>query len=146
MTKSVVYCSPEQAPLFLDWIRTREGIAHWSTINLSNPGQSWSAPVVSKEGARLARPHTYAQTEPDFIVTSTDDVVVTQGKEVKRFHVGLERHGMAYKLTDGGSRRVRAAVEKAGDRAWYEFHGQDAVIMVPDFEQTLTEYAKEHKL
>lgn len=141
-----IYCAPGHAPLFLKWIREREGIAHWSTLNLSNPGQSWNSPVVSQDGTRLARPHAYAQTEPDFIVTSTDDVLVTQGKEVKRFHVGLERHGMNLKLTAGGSRRVRAAVEKAGDRAWYEFDGQDAVIMVPAFEKTLTVYAKEHKL
>ena len=141
-----LYCAPENAAKFLDWIRNREGIAHWSSLNLSNPGQGWCTPVISQDGTRLARPHSYATSAPDQIVTNTDDVLITVGREVKRFHVGLERHGFALKLTSAATRRVRDACEKAGDKAWYEFDGQDAVIMVPDKEQTLTDYAKEHGL
>ena len=143
-----ITCSPENAPKFLDWIRNREGLAHWSTVNLFNPGEGWCAPVISKDGTRLARPHSYAASEPDRIVTSSDDILVVAGKEVKRFHIAVERHGMALKLTGGATRRVHAALDKAGDKAWYvfDYETQDAIIMVPGKEQTLTEFAKEHNL
>lgn len=145
-------CSPENAPKFLEWIRTREGIAVWKTVNLSDPGQSWTTPVINAKGERLTRPHSYAAAEPDQIITSADDVDVQVGKEVKRFHVGIERHTMAFKLTTAASDRVRREVDKASTKhqcdAWYEFdyNAQDALIFIPASTQTLTEFAKENDL
>ena len=135
-------CTPENAPLFLTWIKDREGIAIWHTVNLSNPDQSWSAPVVDKEGKRLVRPHSYAEATPRRIITGTDEVLVTTYREVKRFHVGVEPHGMTLKLTGGATRRVHAAVSKAEEGACYRFdyETQDAVIMVPDKQISLTDW------
>ena len=145
-------CNVEAAPILLGWIRTREGIAVWRTVNLSNPGESWSAPVINAQGQRLARPHSYAASEPERIITSTDDVLVQTEKVVKRFHVGLEQHAMGLKLTAAATRRVRREVDKASVnyqcKAWYrfEFDTQDALICVPASSQTLTEFAKENNL
>lgn len=148
-------CSPENAPQFLDWIQNREGIAVWKTVNLSNPGQSWSMPVISKEGERLKRPHAYAEASPSRIITNPDDVLVETGKEVKRFHIALKQGGILgtkFSVTDGGTRRIKAevakATEKYGKEAWYEFDysTQDAVVMIPDLQITLTAYAKEKGL
>ena len=145
-------CSRANAPTLLEWIRTREGIAVWRTVNLSDPGRSWSAPVIDKQGDRLVRPHSYAASEPERIITSADDVDVQVGKEVKRFHVGIERHTMAFKLTTAASDRVRREVDKASTKhqcdAWYEFdyNAQDALIFIPASTQTLTEFAKENDL
>jgi len=52
----------------------------------------------------------------------------------------------AIKVTDGGTRRIRAEVEKAGDGAYHEFDYDDyknAVIMAPEKEMSLSAYAKE---
>lgn len=55
--------------------------------------------------------------------------------EVKRFHIGLRMgsQGLIVKVTDGGTRRIRHEVAKAGDGAYYTFdYGtQEAVIMRP---------------
>lgn len=148
-------CTPENAPKFMDWLRNREGIAVWKTVNLSDPGRSWSAPVISQHGERLVRPHMYAAGAPARIITSADDVLVETGKEVKRFHVALRQHGCMgtkFSLTDGGTRKVKAevakATEKHGKEAWYEFDysTQDAVIMIPDLQVSLTQYASDKGL
>ena len=73
---------------------------------------------------------------------------VSFDKEVKRFHVAvrLGSQGMSYKVTDGGTRRIRAEVEKAGDGAYYTFDYDDyknAAIMAPEKEMSLSAYAKE---
>ena len=145
-------CSRANAPTLLEWIRTREGIAVWRTVNLSDPWRSWSAPVIDKQGNRLVRPHSYAASEPERIITSADDVEVQEGREVKRFHIGVERHSLAFKVTTASSDRIRREVDKASEKyqceAWYEFdyNAQGVIIYVPDFTQTLTEFAKENNL
>jgi hypothetical protein len=52
------------------------------------------------------------------------------------------------KLTDAATRHVRAAVAKAGDGAYYifDYGTQEAVIMQPDSEKTLTAWAVEKGL
>ena len=137
-------CRAENAKQFLTWIRERGGLALWRTLNLSNPGQSWTCPLKDAEGNIKGKPHGYADSEPCRIITNTDDVIVHVDKEVKRFHVGLIQRGMKIVLTDGATRRVNAAVEKAGEGAYHVFDGQDAVIMAPEpgKSMTLTEWAK----
>jgi hypothetical protein len=57
-------------------------------------------------------------------------------KEVKRFRVGIRMgsQGLRVKVTDGGSRRIRREVAKAGAGATYTFDymTQEAVILVPE--------------
>jgi hypothetical protein len=49
---------------------------------------------------------------------------------------------MTFKVTDGGTRKIRAAVDKAGEGATYEFdyETQEAIITVPDKRVSLAEY------
>ena len=54
---------------------------------------------------------------------------------------------MSLKVTDGGTRRIRKEVGKAGEDAWYEFdYGtQEAVIFVPGEVVGLLEYLERRK-
>ena len=70
-------------------------------------------------------------------------------KEVKRFHVGVRpgSQGLSLKVTDGGSRRIRAEVAKAErvhkKSAWHVFDYEDhnnAVIMVEGDRVSLTDW------
>lgn len=128
----------------LDWFANRGGLAVWQSINLSNPGASWTGPLNDADGKPSTKPNWQCGNEPVCVITDPADVVVEVPKEVKRFHVAIRMgsQGMSYKLTDGSSRRVRAAVAKAGDGAWYEFdYGtQEAVIYVAGDSKPLTEY------
>src|SRR5262245_8279659 len=133
MKKHIV--TPEHATKMLDWLQTRGGIAIWPSVNLSNPGASWSTPALKEDGSPMTKPTWQAANEPERIITSIDDVMVSIDKEVKRFRVGVRmgRQGFSLKVTDGGTRRIRAAVAKAGEGAYHSFdyETQEAVIMAP---------------
>jgi hypothetical protein len=119
-----------------DWLMNRGGIAEWRSINLSNLSASWTTPANDAEGNPCPKPSWQCANEPVRIITDPADVQVTKAKVAKRFHVAIEQgDGMSMRVTDGGSRKIRAAVAKAGDEAWYEFdYGSydNAVILVPD--------------
>lgn len=129
------------------WLAERGGLALWRSINFSNIGASWTTPVNDEDGNPKGKPTWEAANEPERIITDPAEVVVAVPKEVKRFHVAIRQgsQGMTMKLTDGATRRVRAAVAKAGEGAWYEFdYGmQDAVIYVADKTVPLTEWKDE---
>ena len=128
--------SPEDAARFKTWLETRGGIAVWPSINLSNPDASWSTPALNEDGTPMTKPTWQAANEPERIITDIADVEVVIDKEVKRFRVGIRTgsQGMMLKVTDGGSRRIRAAVEKAGKGAYYifDYGTQEAVILAPE--------------
>lgn len=166
-------CAPQNAPKFLDWIRNRGGVAHFSSIDLSDLDKSWSAPFLSKDdcpncsgtghigdapcGAPLCvggkvrtnKPHWKSANNPDKVYTNTDDILVTIDKEVKRFHIAVRRggNGLSLKVTDASTRKIREAVAKAGEGAYYEFDyaTQEAVILKPDSEISLTEWATQNE-
>lgn len=129
-------CTLENAPKFRDWIKNRGGILIWESVNLSNPGMSWSTPAWL-EGTQqpYPKPSWQAANTPARHITSEADVLVLVPKEVKRFYVAVRQgsQGMMLKVTDGGTRRIRSAVAKAGEHAWYEFDyaTQHAVILKP---------------
>jgi hypothetical protein len=127
------------------WFQTRGGIAIWSSVNISDPTMTWTTPLRNSDGRPTLKPSWQSSTEPTRIITDPSEVLVDVPKEVRRFHVGVRRgdQGLTYKVTDGGSRRIKAAVANAGDNAWYEFDysTQEAVILVPsDDSKTLVEY------
>ena len=126
-------CRPQDAARIREWIATRGGILIWKSLNLSNPTGSWTTPALDSEGRPYGKPTWQAANVPSRHITSMDEVEVVEPKLVKRFHVGVRRADLSLKVTDAGSRRIRAAVEKAGDGAYYEFdYGQqDALIYVP---------------
>jgi len=135
-------CAPENASKMIDWIANRGGVAVWRSINLSNPGASWSSPACNVDGTPTAKPSWQADNQPHRIITDPHDIVVIPGREVKRFRVGLRQAGLSVKLTDGATRKVHAAVAKAGDGAWYAFdyETQEAVIYVPDNPVSLADW------
>lgn len=129
------------------WLTTRGGVAVWDSINLSNPGASWTTPALTEDGQPMTKPTWQAANAPARIITDPAEIVVDVPKLVKQFHVGVRMgsQGLSLKLTDGATRRVRREVAKAGDNAWYEFdYGlQDALIFVPDRTVPIAEFIKE---
>jgi hypothetical protein len=137
-------CAPENAARFLKWVRERGGVAVWLSVNLSNPGASWSTPALDEDGSPGGPPSWESARTPCRTITDPNDVEVITAKEVKRFHVAVRRgsQGLSFKLTDGSSRRLRDAVAKAGEDAWYKFDysSQEAVIFVPGEKVSLLEW------
>lgn len=117
--------SPENATLIRTWLEQRGGIAIWRSADLSDPGASVTTPVNAEDGTPTQKPGWKWQATPERIITSIDEVEVVVPEEVKRFRVALRRggNGLKIKLTDAASKRVRDAVAKAGEGAWYEFGG-----------------------
>lgn len=127
-------CSPEHAAKFRNWLATRGGLLIWKSVNLSNPGASWTTPALTDDGKPYAKPTWQAESTASRHITSDADVEVIVPREVKRFHVAVRagNNRMSLKVTDGGSRKIRAAVDAAGEGAYYQFDGQDVVILAPD--------------
>jgi hypothetical protein len=133
--------------MMANWIKNRGGIAIWNSVNLSNSGATWSTPALNEDNTPYQKPNWETANEPEKIITNTDDIIVAHDKEVTRFHVANRRssNGMSFKVTDGGSRKIRSAVAKAGEGAYYCFDYSDyknAVIMAPEKTETLTEWLK----
>jgi len=122
-----------------EWLRTRGGIAIWRSVDLSDLDKSWTTPLRDESGARVTSPpHWKAEGSPSTVITDPAEVGVTLSREVARFRIAVRRgtQGLSLKLTDASSRRVRAAVDKAGEGAHYTFdYGtQEAVILAPEKE------------
>jgi hypothetical protein len=141
-------CAPENAAKMLDWIHTRGGVAIWESINPSNPGASWSTPATFADGSVATKPDWQCNNQPARIITDASDIEVVERREVKRFRVGVRigAQGMTAKVTDGGTRKIHAAVEKAGEGASYGFDylTQEAIITVPGARVPLAEYVAAH--
>jgi hypothetical protein len=139
--------SQENAEKFWSWIHTRSGLALWKSIDLSNPGKSWTGPVLDPTGHPSKKPYWQSADKPARIVTDVNEVEVEHAVEVKRFHVAIRpsSNGFSFKCTDGATRRIESALTKAGDDSYYEFDydSQEAVIFKPDRITPLAEYAKE---
>lgn len=141
-------CNAANASRFAEWITSRGGIAVWRSINLSNPGASWSTPALDKEGKPYSKPTWEAANTPEGVITDPEEVKVFTAKEVKRFRVAVRRgaQGFSFKLTDASSDKVRRAVAKAGEGAFHEFDyvTQEAVIFAQDKEISLAEWMRQH--
>lgn len=128
------------------WIRERGGLAVWPSIDLSDPGKQLLTPAREKDGQPTFKPHWSVASEPKVIITDPAEVEVCEDVEVKRFRVGVRMgsQGMKMKVTDGGSRRIRAAVAKAGDGAYhvFDYETQEAVIMAPRRTWPLSEHER----
>ena len=131
-----------------DWLNTRGGLAIWRSVNLSNPGASWTTPVNDSKGNKVSKPSWQAESTPSRIIVDPAEVEVVTAKELKRFRVGIRQsgNGLSLKVTDGGTRRINKAINSAMEKfgnAWYEFDymTQEAVIMVPAVVVPITEWA-----
>mgnify|MGYP001348833880 CR=1 FL=1 len=134
MEKHVV--TAENADLVLGWLDTRGGLAIWGCLDLGGPGKTWTAPLNDEKGERKGKPHWSATSEPVRVINDADEVVVSRDREVKRFRIAIRYapNRMAYKVSDGGSRRIRKEVGKAGKGAYhvFDYETQEAVIMAPE--------------
>lgn len=146
-------CSPDSAVKMLGWIRTRGGVALWRSVNLSNPGASWSTPARTADvggipGDPYPRPTWEAADKPERVITDPAEIIVVVRKEVRRFRIALRRGGSGAffgKLTDASSKKLRAALEKAGEGSSYTFdyETQEAIITMPDRTVPLAEWVSE---
>ena len=141
-------CTNENAPKFWKWIKERGGVAVWASLNLADPGKSWSTPARQEDGNPFQNPSWEAKETPVMVITDPNEVGVSLDREVRRFRVGVRagRQGLSLKVTDGGSRKIKAAVEKAGEGAYYvfDYYNQEAVILAPEKTCSLTEWYKTH--
>lgn len=149
-TEPLPICKAENAGKILDWMRTRGGIAVWVSVDLSSPGECMITPYLNMEGNVKTKPHWRMDNTPERVITDPAMVVVSTDVEVKRFRIALRigSQGMSIKVSDGGSRRIRKEVEKAGDGAYYVFDyaTQEAVIMKPKGEYVpLDEWERKQK-
>lgn len=140
-------CDQADAEKIHHWLLTRGGIFIWRSVNLSNPGASWTSPAKDSNGMPTSKPTWQAANEPEQHITAIADVRVRTKKEVKRFHVAVRMRGLSLKVTDAGSRKLRAEVEKAeqkyGKSAWYEFDYGDeknGVVCIEDAVVSLAEW------
>lgn len=138
--------SPENALRFADWLKNRGGIAVWRSVNLSNPGASWSGPANKPDGTPSTKPNWQCAEKPSRIITDFREVIVTTGKVVETFRITLRPgDSMNITLTPGSSRKLRERLAKRGETAWHEFggfDGRDCSILVPDAIVPLDEWLK----
>lgn len=156
-------CYISNAPKFADWITSRGGIAIWQSVNLSNPGASWSTPATIRKGdcqgqedapdkdaiVPYPKPTWQAGNTPT-VITDPAEVEVEESREVKRFRVGVRRtgvFGLTLNVTDAGSRKIWKEVEKAGEGAYHEFDyaTQEAVIYATTSLGSLKDWIEQHK-
>jgi len=140
-----------QVEKIVGWIKNRGGIAIWRSVNLSNPGASWTTPATIRKGdctgqegddiVPYPKPSWQTESKPSNIIDSVEDIDVSYDVEVKRFRIGLRRSGVGFKVTDAGTRRIRKEVEKAGKGSFYRFDydSREAVIFRQDRIVPLTE-------
>jgi hypothetical protein len=104
--KFAVECAPENAGKFAEWIKSRGGIAVWTSANLGNAGATWSTPALDQAGKPYGKPTWQASNTPT-IITDPAQVGVYNETLFKAFAVGLRRgDGFSFNLTDGAMRRL----------------------------------------
>jgi hypothetical protein len=132
---------------FEDWIKNRGGVQVWENVDLSNlnAGDMFTPALktvqIPEENGGInaipyPQPHWRVQ-RGEVITDITRFRFVKSWKEVKRFHVGVRMgdSGLRVKVTDGGTRKIRAACDKyPGSSYRFDYEFQEAVIEVPEFE------------
>ncbi len=153
MSTKPYICDEKDAEKIHHWLLHRGGIYIWRSVNLSNPGASWTSPALSMQGEPTTKPTWQADNKPERHIVNIADVRVSTAKEVKRFHVATRMgdSGLSIKLTDASSRRLRTEVDKASEKygrsAWYEFDYCDyrnGVVMISDKIVTMAKWAAKH--
>ena len=127
--------SIENVNKIVNWLKNRGGILVWKSINLSNPGKSWSTPALTETGNPYSKPSWESATNPERHITSFDEINLVTDKEVKRLKIAVRRSSneLSLKLTDASSERVRKACDKYPHSTYYfDYWEQKAVICIPD--------------
>jgi hypothetical protein len=139
----------ENAPVISKWMLERGGISVWSSINLSNPGASWTTPAHNEDGTPAGKPSWQAASEPSLTITDPDKVGVITPIELQRFHISVRRGELSLKLTDASSDKLRKRLahwreRRADGNVTYRFDygNQEAVILGADKIISLSEWRK----
>ena len=137
----------ENAHQIWQWFQQRGGIAVWKSVDMSNPGRSWTTPIRDSEGKPTPKQDWRMEGTPSLTITDPAEVVVDVPKEIKRFRVAIKTgaQGLLLKCSDSSSRRIRKECQKAGEESWYEFDyaTQEAVIFVPGESKPLPEFMRD---
>jgi len=133
---------PDNANQILGWMTEGRGLAHWTSIDLGDPSYAVTTP-----GDVTDRPHWKLSNEPAFRIFDIGQVLVGKYELFRRFHVGIRAasNGLAMKVTDGGTRRIRKALMAAGPDSFYQFDYdvQDVLIYKQVGTTSLTKWAEE---
>jgi hypothetical protein len=127
--------APETAEKIAEWLRTRDGIAIWRSVDFSRVGQTVTTPVNTSDGKPFPKPVIWVRDTPACIITDPADVLISRDVEVKRLYAGVRAGdgGLDLRYTDGASHHIRAAVANAGEGAYHVFdpETQETVVMKP---------------
>jgi len=115
------------APNMAKWITERNGIVRWASIDLSDPGAGMLGPRIGPDGKLTTKPSWKMGNEPEFHVTDPEEVGIITKKEVKTVRIGIQRGSgfMQMVLTDSASKRVKDALDEAGEGSRYVFDFDD---------------------
>lgn len=113
------------ASSILQWINTRNGVLRWTSADLSDPSFEMLTPATAEDGDMYPKPHWKCTTNP-CLITDPAEIEVVKPIRIKSFHVGtrMGSQGLKIKVTDGGTRKINRAIDKARlkyGHAWYEF-------------------------
>lgn len=128
------------------WLRLLGGVAVWGCLDLSTPGRTFYTPAHLTDGTPSPKPHWSATDVPERIVTDASEIDVVGRCEVARFRVAIRRggYGLRWKLTDASSRRLSAALAKAGDGATHAFEAGEAVVSAVARRTPLDQWLREN--
>jgi hypothetical protein len=148
VTEFVHECHVGDARKFWDWIKSRGGVAVWRSVNLGNPGASWSTPVKTLSGEDFSKPTWQVDNSPSMTVTDPDVIKVFDAREVARVKLAIRTRGssLVQKPTPASNRRVLKALKDAGDDAYHVYDGDEALIMKPCGEMSLRAWAEKNGL
>lgn len=128
--------------LFTMWLAERGGVIRWRNLNLSNPdaGDQFTPLRGPDGGNNTNQPPHWSVGMGEIITDLSRFRFVRELREVKRIKIAVRvgSQGLSLKLTDGSSRRLRAAMSKIQEqhktKPCYHFEEDQAVIQVPIFE------------
>lgn len=121
----MISIDPNDAEKIRGWIRSRGGVAIWRSLDLGAPGETFT-PALAEDGAPMGPPGWQYEKAPTAVLTSEEAVTVQTKRHVKDVPIGIERGcGLTLVLTSASRRRLKDALERIEEAAWYEFGFND---------------------
>lgn len=127
------------------WLAHCGGIAVWGCLDLSDPSRQWFTPAKLTDGSPAPRPHWSAPDHPERLVTDARAVEIVERREAARLRVAFRPgYGLSLRMTDASARRLRAALDAAGEGACHAFEGGQAVVFAVVHRTPLPRWLEEH--
>ncbi len=143
---ATVEVAPEKALHAARWLRLLGGVAVWGCLDLATPGRRFYTPATLTDGTPSPQPHWSATDKPECIITDASAIDVVERHEMKRIRIAVRKgaYGMRLKLTAHSSRKLEAALAKAGEGASYTFEGNSAIIHAVAHRTSLDKWLREN--